>query len=96
MKLYATTTSERASKGQGGNDFLEINVQDENKHTFLELKILPKDEYIQLSGWVVQPSARRSEQYFEFEVQKGEKQKGDRFEGWTSADFEAFDKANNS
>jgi hypothetical protein len=24
MKLYATTTSERASKGQGGNDFLEI------------------------------------------------------------------------
>lgn len=26
MKLYATTTSERASKGQGGNDRLDIEV----------------------------------------------------------------------
>lgn len=26
MKLYATTTSERASKGQGGNKRLEINI----------------------------------------------------------------------
>lgn len=29
MKLYATTRSERATKGQGGNDFLEIIVQAE-------------------------------------------------------------------
>lgn len=27
MKLYATTTTERASKGQGGNDFLHIQIQ---------------------------------------------------------------------
>ncbi len=27
MKLYATTTSERASKGQGGNKYLEIAIQ---------------------------------------------------------------------
>ena len=26
MKLYATTTSERASKGQGGNDYLNIDI----------------------------------------------------------------------
>lgn len=26
MKLYATTTSERASKGQGGNNFLDIEL----------------------------------------------------------------------
>jgi len=26
MKLYATITSERASKGQGGNNFLQIDV----------------------------------------------------------------------
>ena len=26
MKLYATTTSERASKGQGGNDWLNIEI----------------------------------------------------------------------
>lgn len=25
MKLYATTTSERASKGQGGNEYLRVN-----------------------------------------------------------------------
>lgn len=30
MKLYATTRSERASKGQGGNVFLEIIVEAEN------------------------------------------------------------------
>jgi hypothetical protein len=29
MKLYATTTSERATKGQGGNEFLTIEIQAE-------------------------------------------------------------------
>jgi hypothetical protein len=27
MKLYATTTSERASKGQGGNEVLDVIIQ---------------------------------------------------------------------
>lgn len=27
MKLYATTTSERATSGQGGNQFLKIMIQ---------------------------------------------------------------------
>ena len=31
MKLYATVTSERASKGQGGNEFLEIVIMNEEK-----------------------------------------------------------------
>jgi hypothetical protein len=31
MKLYATTTSERASKGQGGNHKLVINLQIDSK-----------------------------------------------------------------
>ena len=31
MKLYATTTSERASKGQGGNEYLDILVEDYKK-----------------------------------------------------------------
>lgn len=30
MKLYATVTSERASKRQGGNDKIEIQLKDEN------------------------------------------------------------------
>lgn len=29
MKLYATATSERASKGQGGNDYIDIDLQGE-------------------------------------------------------------------
>jgi hypothetical protein len=34
MKLYATTTSERATKGQGGQKFLDIDIQagDERAH----------------------------------------------------------------
>lgn len=31
MKLYATTTSERATKGQGGNDYIETNFFITNK-----------------------------------------------------------------
>jgi len=30
MKLYSKVTSERASKGQGGNDYVDITVNDEN------------------------------------------------------------------
>lgn len=30
MKLYATVSSERATKGQGGNDFLSIEIYNEN------------------------------------------------------------------
>ena len=38
MKLYATTTSERASKGQGG-EWLDINLQDDRKVTFAIIKV---------------------------------------------------------
>lgn len=38
MQLYATVTSERASKGQGGK-FLFIKVQNEEKKTIAELQI---------------------------------------------------------
>ncbi len=36
MKLYATTTSERASKGQGGNNYLniDINVLDDKEPSY--------------------------------------------------------------
>lgn len=39
MKLYATTTSERASKSQGGNNYLNINVLDKEKKIALRLHI---------------------------------------------------------
>ncbi len=39
MKLYAITTSERASKGQGGNEFLKIEVKNQEKATILVIEI---------------------------------------------------------
>ena len=41
MKLYAKTTSERASKGQGGNEFIEINITNEDKKNIYTLSVLP-------------------------------------------------------
>lgn len=38
MKLYATTTSERATKGQGGNE-LEIKVFDENRDELFKINV---------------------------------------------------------
>ena len=38
MKLYATTTSERATKGQGGN-WLDIEIMGDNKMVIARIKI---------------------------------------------------------
>lgn len=41
MKLYATVTSERASKGQGGNEYIEITLKGEEErysHTLIYTK----------------------------------------------------------
>ena len=38
MKLYATVTSERASKGQGGNRFIEVNLT-RNMETVMLVKL---------------------------------------------------------
>lgn len=40
MKLYATTTSERASKGQGGNDYLHIDIINENRQPLATIDIV--------------------------------------------------------
>lgn len=37
MKLYATTTSERASKGQGGNEYLFLQVKNEKEKPILTI-----------------------------------------------------------
>ena len=41
MRLYATTTSERASKGQGGNKHLKIIVRNEQQHCIAYLTFTP-------------------------------------------------------
>ena len=38
MKLYATTTSERASKGQGG-EYLDIGIMNEDKECFATINV---------------------------------------------------------
>ena len=44
MKLYATVTSERAQKSQGGNNFVEVQVRGEDRNTIIAgLRILPDD-----------------------------------------------------
>lgn len=43
MKLYATITSERATKGQGGK-WLDIKITDENQKPLGIIKVFPKDE----------------------------------------------------
>ncbi len=44
MKLYATTTSERASKGQGGNEYIEVEVLNEQKRRIHILHIIPRGD----------------------------------------------------
>lgn len=39
MKLYATTTSERATKGQGGNEFLQILLTSDNAENIAKINM---------------------------------------------------------
>lgn len=51
MKLYATTTSERASKGQGGNEFIDIVIFDSQQKPLTKITMKPKGkeyEYTQV------------------------------------------------
>ena len=67
MKLYATVTSERASKGQGGNDKIEIEITGENKIPLAFITVLP-------SGTIMVEEQEGGEVFLE----KGERQKGEK------------------
>ena len=64
MKLYATTTSERASKGQGGNKYLDIEILVGNKnnpYTLAKLRVEHREGIVasmgttqSLDGYVVE------------------------------------------
>lgn len=41
MKLYGNIKSERATKGQGGNDFLEVEILNANQDIVATIKVLP-------------------------------------------------------
>lgn len=42
MKLYATVTSERATKGQGGNKYLKIEITNDKKERLAMITVEPK------------------------------------------------------
>lgn len=44
MKLYGNIKSERAEKGQGGNEFLEIEITNDKRLEVVFIKIVPGDK----------------------------------------------------
>lgn len=73
MKLYAKTTSERATKGQGGNKYLEIDITTENGGKISSIKVYPNTEARPDSGMmvIILPSGKTIRHEFEI---KGKKQ----------------------
>lgn len=85
MKFYATVTSERASKGQGGNDYLDVLLTRENGTPFVYVKVLPVGKYdpnhavctITAGGEVIYDAIITLSSKDRSEHQKGERQKGE-------------------
>lgn len=94
MKLYATTTSERASKGQGGNDFIQVLIQDENRNNIAQLNVFNDKEKAQYlttfvplncqefrtldNGQVLAIETKTKRYSTAWDSGKGEKKKGER------------------
>jgi len=80
MKLYATTTSERASKGQGGNKRLDTIITDANRNEIVKILIqINEDDTIALQYWD-NTTSRGNKHCFTSNpimTSKGNKQKGE-------------------
>ena len=77
MKLYATVTSERATKGQGGNNYLEIaiSVGDDDRY---KIRVTPEKLDFMERGYSSPLLERRhSDIMKEYEQRKGKRQKGE-------------------
>ncbi len=89
MKLYATTTSERASKGQGGQKFIEISVNGEDEQIFFKAYITLNKESKPLIATYTTKGVHKSD-FNTFEGYcalvdydtKGKSQKGECATGW--------------
>ncbi len=77
MKLYATTTSERASKGQGGQKYIEIEITTENREQCIgRIKyLMASDTDIIMS--VSLPNGYQTTERIRNIILKGEKKKGE-------------------
>jgi hypothetical protein len=51
MKLYGKIKSERAEKGQGGNDFLDIEISGENEEPVMTLHVEKDEDKYEVSTW---------------------------------------------
>lgn len=78
MKLYATTTSERASKGQGGQ-FLNIVIYDDQKQEIARF-VATQEENGYVIAYDYDEDSTIVERWEELELAttKGNKQKGER------------------
>lgn len=79
MKLYATVTSERASKGQGGNRKLEISIKGKDREIELvHLVVFPENETAYKKPCIVYYKWSNAEHIVkQLPEPKGKKQKGE-------------------
>jgi hypothetical protein len=83
MNIYATTTSERASKGQGGNKYLNIELKDEYENIILSLHYQNDDKKMYLSCvkgefWALSALNTHTRLALNELEQKGKSQKGEK------------------
>ena len=82
MKLYATITSERATKGQGGNKYISITIRDEGQYPIGAIDFYPdRTARISIIDWYEvdfdQPNELHISTFNELEP-KAKKQKGEK------------------
>lgn len=73
MKLYATVTSERASKGQGGNDYIHVSITDSKDQEAVHVYI---DRDGRIDIWNRVTGEHFSTVTGLEDIRKGEKKKG--------------------
>ena len=75
MRVYANITSERASKGQGGNEYLDIVITGAHQTELITLKVVPDGSHYRITGWT------HDNHYIELKIDenvaKGKRQKGE-------------------
>ncbi len=74
MKTYATVTSERASKGQGG-EYVEISLKGAHSTEIASLRFSTDGSGYRLSGWT--HDNHRIDFSISENTEKGERQKGE-------------------
>lgn len=79
MKLYATITSERATKGQGGNKFIHIKLLAGDKHNPTNIAFISLEKLAGGYGLTFSPIKESGKAIFIPEsLLKGKQQKGEK------------------